>query len=139
MANRVHRPLKVIAFNANGTGRQSHEVSKQLQDLHIDVDLFSDTHLKPHERFYIRNYQFYRTDRHPGRKGGTAVAVRRGIPHMHVDLPPFVSVEATGAFIPVGKREVLLAAGYRSPGQTRTDADITELLSFRDKCILTVI
>jgi hypothetical protein len=54
MANRVHRPLKVIASNANGILRQSHEVSKQLQDLHIDVALFSETNLKPHERFYIR-------------------------------------------------------------------------------------
>jgi hypothetical protein len=49
MANRVHRPLKVIAFNANGIGRQSHELSKQLQDLYIDVALFSETHLKRHE------------------------------------------------------------------------------------------
>jgi hypothetical protein len=80
MATRVHRPLKVIAFNANGIGRQRYELSKQLQDLHVDVALFSKTHLKPHERFFIPNYHFYRTDRHPGSKGGTAVAVRKGIP-----------------------------------------------------------
>jgi hypothetical protein len=43
MADRVHRPLKVIAFNANGIGRQRHMLSKQLQDLHIDVALLSDT------------------------------------------------------------------------------------------------
>jgi hypothetical protein len=42
-------PLKVIALNANGTGRQRHEVNKQLQDLNIDVALFSKTHLKPHD------------------------------------------------------------------------------------------
>jgi hypothetical protein len=42
MASRVHRPLKIIAFNANGIGRQ---LSKQLQDLIIDVALFSDTYL----------------------------------------------------------------------------------------------
>jgi hypothetical protein len=41
--------------------------------------LFSETHLKPYERFYIPNYHFYRIDRHPGRKGGTAVVVRKGI------------------------------------------------------------
>jgi exonuclease III len=80
MANRVHRPLKVIAFKANGISRQRYELSKQLQDLHIDVVLFSETHLKPHERFSIKNYHFYRIDRHPGKKGGTAVAVRKGIP-----------------------------------------------------------
>jgi hypothetical protein len=80
MASRVHRPLKVIAFNANGIGRQRYELSKQLQDLHVDVALFSETYLKPHERFYIQNFHLYRTDRHPGRKGGTTVAVRKGFP-----------------------------------------------------------
>jgi hypothetical protein len=32
--------------------------------------------------------------------------------------------------------EILLAAFYKSPGRTWSDADITELLSFRHKCIL---
>jgi hypothetical protein len=63
MANRVHRPLKVIAFNANGILRQRYELSKQLQDLHIDVALFSETHPEPHERFSIQNYHFHRIDR----------------------------------------------------------------------------
>jgi exonuclease III len=139
MANRVLRPLKVIAFNANGIGRQNHEISEQLQDLHIDVALFSETHLKPHERFYIRNYHFCGTDRHPGRKGGTAVAVRRGIPHMHVDLPPLVSVAATGVCISIGKREILLAGVYRSAGRTWTDADITELLALEINAFWLVI
>jgi hypothetical protein len=59
-------------------------------------------------RFYIPNYHFYRIDRHPERKGRTAVAVGKGIPHKHVDLPPLVSVEATGVCIPIGNREILL-------------------------------
>jgi hypothetical protein len=64
MASRVHRPLKAITFNASGIGRKRHELSKQLQDLYIDVALFSETHLKPHESFCIQNYHFYRIDRH---------------------------------------------------------------------------
>jgi hypothetical protein len=75
MAARVHRPLK--AFNANGIWRRCHELHKQLQDLNVDVALLSEAHLKPHERFFIRNYHFYRTHRFPGRKG---------IPHNLVDL-----------------------------------------------------
>jgi hypothetical protein len=59
------------------------------------LTLFSETHLKPHERFFIPNFHFYRTDRYPGRKGGTAIAVRKGIPHNHVDLPLLASVEST--------------------------------------------
>jgi hypothetical protein len=48
--------------------RQRYELSKQLQDLHVDVALFSETRLKSHERFFISNYHFYRTDRHQQRQ-----------------------------------------------------------------------
>jgi hypothetical protein len=41
MATRVYRPFEVIAFNVNGIMRQCYELSKQLQDLHIDVALVS--------------------------------------------------------------------------------------------------
>jgi hypothetical protein len=51
MAARTHRPLRVIAFNADDILRQRGEISKQLQDLHTDADLLSETHLKPQERF----------------------------------------------------------------------------------------
>jgi exonuclease III len=133
MAAGFHRPLKIIAFNANGIWRQRYDLSKQLQGLHIDVALLSETYLKPHERFYIPNYHFYYTDCFPGRKGGTAVAVRRGIPHNHVELPPLVSVEATGVCIPIDNSEVLLEVVYKSPGRAWSDADIIELLNFRRK------
>jgi hypothetical protein len=97
MANRVHKPLKFIAFNAYGFRSQRYELSKQLQDLNIDVALLSETNVKPQERFFIPSYHVYRNDHHPGRKGGTAVADRKGIPHNHVDLPPLITLEATGS------------------------------------------
>jgi hypothetical protein len=128
--------LKVMEFNANGIIRQRYELSKQLQDLHVDVALFSVTHLKPHERFFILNYHLYRTDRHPCRKGGTAVAVRRVIPRNYVDLSHLVSVEATWVYIPIGNSEVLLTSVYKSPGRAWSNADITELLTFRRRYIL---
>jgi hypothetical protein len=65
MAARFHRPLKVIAFNKNGIWRRRCELTKQLQDLHIDVVLLSETHLKRHERFFIPNYHFYQTGGFP--------------------------------------------------------------------------
>jgi hypothetical protein len=77
MTVRIHRPLKVIAFNASGIWRRPYELSKQLQDLYIDVSVLSETHLKRNERFCIPNYHFYRTDRFPGRKD---------IRHNQVDL-----------------------------------------------------
>jgi hypothetical protein len=54
---RVHRPPKVIKFKANVTGKWRYELSVQLQGL------LSETHLTPHKRSFIPNYNFYRTDR----------------------------------------------------------------------------
>jgi hypothetical protein len=54
------------------------------------VALLSETYFKPQERFFIPNYQFYRTYCLPGSKGGTVVAVRKDILHNNVDLPPLV-------------------------------------------------
>jgi hypothetical protein len=112
------------------------ELNKQLQDLYIDVPLLSQTHFKTHETFFIPNYHLCRTDCCPGRKGRTAVAVRKGIPHNHVDLPLLVSIEATGVCILIGNSEVIPAAVYKSPGHAWSDADITELLSFSHKLLL---
>jgi hypothetical protein len=117
--------------------RQCYELSKQLQDIYVYVALFSETHLKPHERLFISNYNFYRTDRHPGRKGGNAVAVGKGVPHSYVDLPLLLSVKVTGVCIPIGNSEVLLASFYTriSPGRAWSDADIAELLRIRRKSV----
>jgi hypothetical protein len=52
------------------------------------------------------------------------------------DLRPLVSVEATGVCIPVGNREILLTSVYKSPRRIWSHADNTELLNFRNKCIL---
>jgi hypothetical protein len=109
MANRVHRSLKVVAFNANVIERQRFMICKQLQAQCIDVALLSKTYLKAHEKFIIQNYVYW-ADRQPGLKGGTAVAVTKGIPHIHVDFPPHVSIEATEVCIPIGNKGVLLCS-----------------------------
>jgi hypothetical protein len=94
--------------------------------------LCSQRHIKPHKRFSIPNYHFYRTDHLPGRKGETTVAVRKGIPHNHVHLPLFISIEAkTGVCKLIGNSEVLLAVVCNSPGHAWNDAKISELISFR--------
>jgi hypothetical protein len=107
-----------------------------LHDLKINVALFAETHLKPHIRFYIPNYDIYRTDREDGHKAGTANAVKKGIPHTCVNLPPPLSVEAREICLPTGNTETLLAVLYVSPQRLWCDTDITKLLGFRNKSIL---
>jgi hypothetical protein len=69
--------MKVVSSNGNGIGRQAYELGEHMQDLKIDVALFTETHLKPHMRFYLPNYDIYWNDGLDGNKGGTAVAVKR--------------------------------------------------------------
>jgi hypothetical protein len=102
----------------------------------MDVAVLSETHLRPNEKFIIPNYHFYWTDCFLGRKGRTAVAISKGVPHNHVDLSLLVSIEATGVCIPIGNSEVLLAVVHKSPGHACSHADITELLSFRHQLLL---
>jgi hypothetical protein len=89
MAARVHRPPKGIAFDANGLRRRRYKLNTQLQDIYIDVALLSETHLEPHEGFFIPNYYFYQTDRFPG---------RRGIPHNHADVCVIHTLDKYGAY-----------------------------------------
>jgi hypothetical protein len=114
MATRIHRPLKDIAFNGNGIMKQRYELSKQLQDLYVDVAVLSETHLKPHERFFISNYLFI--------------------------VPTATRVEKAELSLRLGEAlvnsEILLACVYKSPGRAWRDADITELLSIRRRSIL---
>jgi hypothetical protein len=86
--------------------------------------------------FFIQNYHIYRTISLPDRRGGIAIAVRKGISQNHVDLPALVSVEATRVFIPIDNSEMLIATLYKSPGHAWIDADVIELLSFRHRSIL---
>jgi hypothetical protein len=89
---------------------------------YTNVALLSETHLKPYERFLIPNYHFYRTDRFLRREVGTAIAVRKGIPHKHVDLPPLVPIKATGVWIPIGNSD--MSRVCKPPGHEQNDTDI---------------
>jgi hypothetical protein len=96
--------------------------SKLLQDLRIDVALLSETS-QTYDSFVIPNYHFYRTNRCPGRKCETVIAVRKGIPYSHAELPPLVLTEVIGVCIPIGNSEDLLAAIYKFPGHACNDTE----------------
>jgi hypothetical protein len=71
-----------------------------------------------------------------GQTGLPAIAVRKGIPHNHVDLPHLVSIEATEICVPKGNCEVLLAAVYKPPGKPWSAAGVINLLNLRNKSLL---
>lgn len=69
--------------------------------LKMDVALFSETKLKSHMGFDVRK-NIYWTDHEDRHKGAAVIAVKKGISHTCIDLPPFLSVEATWVFIAIG-------------------------------------
>jgi hypothetical protein len=60
-----------------------------------------------------------------GRKGGTAIAVRKDIPYNHVYLSFLVSLEATGFCIPIDSSDILLEVLCKSPGRACIDASLS--------------
>lgn len=125
-----------MAFNANNIGTKKHEFCRHLQKYKIDICLINETHLKPFHTFKIQNYIIYRNDREPGKGGGTAIAIKHGIPHKRIHLPPLLSLEATGVIVPINNVETLLGAVYKPPDRLLAVHDITELSTLTDKCIL---
>jgi hypothetical protein len=134
MPTTVHRTLKTISFNVNSIDRQAYEDRKQLQGLKIDVALFSVTHRKPHMRFYITDYDIYRTDRGGGHKGGTAMQLRRAPAHMRRITPSPISGSNGFAY----RFETLKCSlqPFINLRKDWSDTDIIELFGFRNKSIL---
>ncbi|GBN54312.1 RNA-directed DNA polymerase from mobile element jockey [Araneus ventricosus] len=65
-----------------------------------EIFLIQETKLRPEFNFNIPNYDLYRTDRIPQNNlhalgGGTAVLIKKSVPHYHIPTPKFHSVEAT--------------------------------------------
>jgi len=90
---------------------------------------------KPHKRFCIPHYYLYRTDRFPGRKWGTAVAVGKEVLHTNIDLATLVSVEAAGSALRLETMKSPLHLFANLQNVFGGDADI-ELLGVRNKAVL---
>jgi hypothetical protein len=67
-AARVHMHHRVVAYNPNGIARQRYGLSKQLQDLHVDAVLLSETHLKPNEGLFYSKLSHLSDRQLPGQK-----------------------------------------------------------------------
>jgi cytochrome b561 len=88
-----------------------------LEDLKIEVTLFSETYLKPH--IIIKT----------GTKAELPWELRKAFLTHLLTYLLFFQLEVTGVCIPIGNTEMLLAKQW-------SDTDITELSRFKNKSIL---
>jgi hypothetical protein len=97
------------------------------------VPLFSETHLKPCERFFIPNYTFHRTFRLTGQKAELLLHLK-GVPHKHVDLVPlFQKMPQESAHRLENRSLPCSSTNYK---YAWSDAGITELLAITSKSTL---
>ncbi|GFW19847.1 RNA-directed DNA polymerase from mobile element jockey [Trichonephila clavipes] len=83
-----------------------------------DLFLIQETHLRPEYSFNIPNYICYRNDRTGSTRGwgGTAILIKRSIPHFHVPTPPpLTGVEATLVALTPSDQEPFLVASIYAP------------------------
>jgi hypothetical protein len=52
----VYRPLKFMAFNENSIWRRRYELSKQLQNLHVDIEMVAVQGPNEALPYYIHTY-----------------------------------------------------------------------------------
>ncbi|KAH0811919.1 hypothetical protein GEV33_010872 [Tenebrio molitor] len=120
---------KTAFFNARSlrTTRNELEVFADSHDL--DVILVNETFLRADDPDpKIRGFTLYRTDRTNGAGGGTAIFVRRTLPHYPNALPALQSLEATAVTIETANGPLTLISCYHRPQDRLRENDITNIL-----------
>jgi hypothetical protein len=109
------KSLQTAFFNARSlrTTRNELEVFADSHDL--DVILVNETFLRADDPDpKIRGFTLYRTDRTNGAGGGTAIFIRRTLPHYPNALPTLQNLEATAVTIETIDTHFMLSQAARS-------------------------
>jgi hypothetical protein len=65
-------------------------------------------------RFYILDYDIYRTDCEDQYKSGNVIAVKTGVAHTFADLFPLLSSEAIAVCISIGNTQMFHGLTYKA-------------------------
>jgi hypothetical protein len=123
------KSLQTAFFNARSlrTTRNELEVFADSHDL--DVILVNETFLRADDPDpKIRGFTLHRTDRTNGAGGGTAIFVRRTLPHYPNTLPALQNLEATAVTIETANGPLTLISCYHRPQDRLRENDITNIL-----------
>lgn len=107
-----------------------------LQQHDVGIVLLQETFLKPGTNFHIPNYILYRNDRIGRRGGGTAILVKRNIPHYHIPTPTLQNTEATIIKILMDDFQFLTISLYIPPNAANFQDDIKALFNLNGPILL---
>lgn len=142
MATQPHTlfSARLFTWNANGlsTDRKL-ELANYMQSRDLLIGLLQETHLRPTHSFKLAGHYIYRTDsprQSAKARGGTAIIVNSSIKHHEIDLPPLLSIEATGVEVQTPTGPLRLISAYIPP---RMKLDTDELASLLNSPLPTII
>jgi hypothetical protein len=123
------RSLQIAFHNARGLRNSRNELEIFADDHELDALLVSETNLNAGIADpKIRGYELYRSDRPHGPGGGTAIYVRRTLPHYQIALPVLQNLEATAVRIETVNGPLTIISCYHPPQILLRENDITEIL-----------
>lgn len=126
----------IVSWNCCGIRNRNPSLSQFVKDYAVEILLLQETWLRPSDSYALRNFQVYRNDRCNQRGGGTAIAVRKNIPHRRIPTPQLSSMEATIVEIGTNLGPVTLISAYKSPANTLVPDDLISLKNQGNKVII---
>ncbi|KAJ8912200.1 hypothetical protein NQ315_003804 [Exocentrus adspersus] len=122
--------LRVASWNINSFTLRKRELQEVVNRLDIDVMAIQETLLIEADRASVPGYTLYRKERRQQRRGGVALAVRRGIEHYSVHVPEMQTIEAIAVGIRTERYgEITVASCYHPPNRTVEIQDLEALMA----------
>ncbi|KAJ8915949.1 hypothetical protein NQ315_016625 [Exocentrus adspersus] len=122
--------LRVASWNINSFTQRKRELQEVVNRLDIDVMAIQETLLIEADRASVPGYTLYRKERRQQRRGGVALAVRRGIEHYSVHVPEMQTIEAIAVGIRTERYgEITVASCYHPPNRTVEIQDLEALMA----------
>ena len=107
--------LIICTLNINGIANEHYNLQEFLKRENVDILLLQETRAPQWYRWRLPGYRTYYTPGPNPGQGGTAVAVRSSVTHSHVNLPPFLTLEATAITLLVNNCVTLVGTVYIPP------------------------
>ena len=127
------RPLKIMYWNCDGLERDKLLFGHIIQQKKIDVALLCETKLKPNRNYNFQNYDIYTTDGPNPPHGGTAIVIKKCIPHYQIQIPPLQHLQITALKLQTNQCELCIGALYHSPSHPLIKSDFDKMQQISDK------
>ena len=105
--------LKIIQHNANGRMPNRIRITNSHRIIDPEIILINDTGLVDRERIKLFNYNVYQQNKTGYHHDGCAIAIKRGIAHIHVERN--LDEEILAIVIETDGGDILVSIGYFAP------------------------